>query len=101
MDEVRREAEGAERIMVVLDSDHSAGHVFAELEAYAPLIHTGGYLLVEDTILNGHPLYSDEGPGPMEAVEAFLQKDHRFEAYRTKEKFQLSFNPKGYLRRVR
>ena len=101
VDEVRREAEGAERIMVVLDSDHSAGHVFAELEAYAPLVHIGGYLVVEDTVLNAHPLYSDEGPGPMEAVEAFLHKDSRFEADRTKEKLQLTFNPKGYLRRVR
>lgn len=101
IDEVRREAKEAARIMVVLDSDHSAGHVFAELEAYAPLVHIGGYLVVEDTIMNGHPLYSDEGPGPMEAIEAFLYKDHRFEADRTREKFQLTFNPKGYLRRVR
>jgi hypothetical protein len=36
----------------------------------------------------------------MEAVESFLVKDRRFERDPTKEKFHITFNPKGYLKRV-
>ena len=34
--------------MVILDSDHSADHVFEELEAWAPLVTPGCYLVAED-----------------------------------------------------
>lgn len=38
------------RIMVILDSDHHAAHVEAEICGYAPLVSPGCYLVVEDTI---------------------------------------------------
>jgi len=101
VDEVKREAEGAERVMVVLDSDHSEAHVSAELAVYASLVNFGGYLIIEDTNVNGHPVSPDYGPGPMEAVESFLARDSRFEIDQSREKFHLTFNPKGYLKRVR
>jgi cephalosporin hydroxylase len=36
----------------------------------------------------------------MEAVEEFLQGDSNFAVDRTREKFYLTHNPKGYLRRT-
>lgn len=39
------------RVMVSLDSDHSAAHVRREIELYAPLVTPGCYLVVEDGIL--------------------------------------------------
>src|SRR3712207_2990234 len=41
VDEVKREAEEAQRVMVILDSDHSEAHVSGELEAYASLVTPG------------------------------------------------------------
>lgn len=98
--EVRRRV-GGRRAMVVLDSDHSQAHVAAELEAYRSLVAPGCYLVVEDTNINGHPVAADFGPGPMEAVEAFLPSAPEFEVDRSRERFLLTLNPSGYLRRVR
>lgn len=89
------------RVLVVLDSDHRRDHVLEELRVYSRFVPVGSYVVVEDTNVNGHPTYPDFGPGPMEAVEAFLAVDTRFEVDRSKEKFFLTFNPGGYLRRVR
>ncbi len=85
--------------MVVLDSDHSAAHVGKELEIYAPLVTPGCYMVVEDTNVNGHPISPDFGPGPWEAVEAFLSRRTDFVADGSREKFILTFNPRGFLRR--
>ena len=89
------------RAMVVLDSDHSAGHVRAEIEAYKDLVHIGDYLIVEDTNVNGHPVLSEFGPGPAEAVEGFLAANAEFAVDRRCERFMMTLNPGGYLRRVR
>jgi cephalosporin hydroxylase len=97
--EVRAMVGGAAPVMVLLDSDHSRAHVAAELEAYAPLVSRGSYLVVEDTNLNGHPVLPDHGPGPMEAVEAFLPAHPDFSHDPAMDKFLLSFNPRGWLRR--
>jgi cephalosporin hydroxylase len=90
-------AEG-KRTMVVLDSDHGKAHVLRELELLAPLVSPGCYLVVEDTCLSGHPIDA-EYPGPMEALEEFLGLTDDFEVDREREKFFLTFNPSGYLRR--
>ena len=88
-------------VLVVLDSDHSRDHVLDELRAYADLVSVGSYFVVEDTNVNGHPAYPEFGPGPMEAVDAFLAEDDRFEVDAGREKFFMTFNPRGYLRKVR
>lgn len=89
---------GAE-VMVILDSDHSSDHVAAEIERYSPLVTLGQFLIVEDTMLNGYPVHDDFGPGPMEAVETFMQASNEFILDPIGDKFLVSFNPKGYLRR--
>ena len=92
---------GAGRAMVILDSDHRADHVYDELIAYSPLVQLGDYLIVEDTNLNGHPVYRDFGPGPMEAIKKFLAKDDSFCVDTGCEKFLMTLNPGGYLRRCK
>ena len=88
-------------VLVILDSDHSRDHVAAELEAYAPLVPVGSYLIVEDTNVNGHPAAPDFGPGPMEAMWDFMATDPGFEVDTRCERYFLTQNPSGYLKRVR
>jgi cephalosporin hydroxylase len=85
--------------LVVLDSDHSKGHVLAELGLLAPRVPRGGHLIVEDTNVHGHPVLPEHGPGPWEAVEEFLARNPEWERDRGREKFLLTYNPGGYLRR--
>ena len=42
-------------VMIVLDSNHSHDHVFAELERYVPLVTPRQFLEVADTILSFIP----------------------------------------------
>ena len=96
--EIRARAEG-KRVLVILDSDHSRAHVEAELAVYASLVPVGGYLIVEDS--NIGQIRKDLMPGPLEAIETFLAGTDDFEIDRSREKFLITFNPSGYLRRVR
>lgn len=96
--DVRKRADGR-RTFIVLDSDHSQAHVEAELEVYAPLVPVGCYLVVEDS--NIGQIRKDLMPGPLQAVERFLAHTDEFEIDREREKFLITFNPRGYLRRVR
>ena len=101
VEEVASLTAGAGSVLVALDSDHSREHVLAELRAYADVVTVGSYLVVEDTNINGHPVAPEFGPGPMEAVERFLDEDERFVVDRAREKFLLTFNPSGFLRKLR
>lgn len=94
-----RQAAAGRRVMVDLDSDHSAGHVLGELSELGPLVSPGCYLVVEDGIL-GRPIEPDFGPGPSEAVEAFIAGDVPFSVDSDRERLLATFNPGGYLRRT-
>ncbi|MGI8439167.1 MAG: CmcI family methyltransferase [Thermoleophilaceae bacterium] len=89
-----------QRTMVILDSDHSAAHVSAELEVLSPLVSPGCYLIVEDTSVNGNPVLPDFGPGPAEALAEWLPMAEDFEVDPSREKFMVTFHPGGYLRRL-
>jgi cephalosporin hydroxylase len=96
---VRESVRPGERVMVTLDSDHHREHVLAELCAFAPLVTPGDYLIVEDTNINGNPVRPSFGPGPREAVDEFLGQNDAFHVDESREKFFLTFSPRGYLRR--
>lgn len=103
---VREEIGNLERVMVVLDSDHTHSHVLSELRAYGPLVSAGQYLVVADTIVEHLPVQEHRprpwGPGnnPDTAIREFLSETDAFEidTY-INGKLLMSSSPNGYLRK--
>lgn len=108
LEQVRKLTEGADRVMVILDSNHTHQHVLHELTAYAPLVTQGQYLVVADTIIDYIPEQGHRprpwGPGnnPRTALEEFLPQHPEFEPDEfVNAKLLLTSSPGGYLRRSR
>jgi cephalosporin hydroxylase len=81
--QVRAQIGPDERVLVLLDSNHTAQHVLAELRAYAPLVTPDSYLVVQDGIMydlwdvpGGRESWTDDNP--VRAVEAFLAEHPTF-----------------------
>ena len=98
--QIKETVEG-KTVLVTLDSDHHMNHVLNELRLYAPLVSPGSYIVVEDTHFDAIPTFSEQGAGPMAAVNVFLQEDlgKQFEQHLAREALVMTFNPGGWLRK--
>lgn len=104
VEHLRRDAKG-ERVMVVLDSDHTKNHVLRELQLYHRLVSKDCYLVVEDTNMDAAKYFCGPEPlaggGPAQAIKEFQPTNHGFTVDTVRERLGFSFNPGGYLRRTR
>jgi cephalosporin hydroxylase len=107
IEQVRQLAEGYERILVCLDSNHTHDHVLAELQAYAPLTSVGSYCVVFDTIVEDMPadMFPDRpwglGNNPKTAVWEYLKTHPEFQIDEgVQRKLLITVAPDGYLKRV-
>ena len=109
IDEVKKRAEGKEKIIVCLDSNHTHDHVLQELRLYSPFVSLNSYIVVFDTIVedlpDGYFLHQRPwgiGNSPKTAVHQFLKENDNFEidAY-IDNKLLISVAPQGYLRRIK
>jgi cephalosporin hydroxylase len=101
LDQVRSKAAACTGpVMVILDSDHSRGHVRRELECYAPLVTPGSYCLVQDGVIDTLSVFRADRPGPLPAIEEFLRSTDAFELdLERSDRFLITHHPKGWLRR--
>lgn len=86
-------------VLAILDSDHSKTHVLGEMKMLRPVLVRGDYLVVEDSNVNGHPVYASHGPGPFEAMEEYFREfpdDYVHDAPR-EAKFGFTFATRGFL----
>jgi cephalosporin hydroxylase len=88
-----------DHVLVIEDSSHTFENTLRILETYSPLVKPQGYFIVEDGICH-HGLEGGPSPGPYEAAEVFVSGNSCFEIDRSREAFLITWNPKGYLRRV-
>jgi cephalosporin hydroxylase len=91
-------------VMVIHDGDHSYDAVLRDLEIYAPLVSAGHYIIVEDGLVDIYSRdrykFSALEKGPLLAVESFIRKwETQFEIDEGSERFLITANPKGFLRR--
>lgn len=98
---VRSKIRNDEKVLVILDSNHFKDHVLSEMWSYCGLVSLNSYLIVEDGNINGNPVNKEHGPGPSEAITEFLARNGNFVVNRRLEKYYLTFNPGGYLLRVK
>jgi cephalosporin hydroxylase len=87
-------------IMVILDSDHRAPHVYKEMESYGQFVTNGSFMLVQDGVIDTLPVLQGR-PGPLVAIREFLGKHAEFEVDKSRcERFLISHHPMGWLRRI-
>lgn len=105
--QVTAHAEGKQKVLVSLDSNHTHDHVLKELELYAPLTTKDSYCIVFDTLVEDMPAdaYPDRtwGPGdnPKTAVWEYLKSHPEFEIDQAMhDKLQITVAPDGFLKRV-
>lgn len=104
---VRAAACGKERVLLLLDSNHTHNHVLAELEAYGDLVSSGSYCVVFDTFVEDMPadyVWTDrpwgKGNNPKTAVWEWLKHHPEFEIDRSVEdRLLITSAPDGFLRR--
>lgn len=105
--QVRALTEGQERVLVVLDSNHTHDHVLRELQLYAPLVTSNSYCIVYDTVIEDLPddMFPDRpwgaGNNPKTAVWDYLKSHPEFEIDRAiQAKLGITVAPDGFLRRT-
>ena len=108
---VRAQVAPGERVLVILDSNHSRAHVRAELAAYAPFVAPGGWIVATDGIMRdlsatpgGQADWTDDNP--CAAVDDFLAEHPEFEEVEPVRPFReaqvqggVTYWPRAYLRR--
>jgi len=102
---VKDRIQGAKKVMVVLDSNHSKEHVAQELKIYSDMITEGSYLVAMDgaqalvwDIPLAKPGWRDDNP--LVAIEEFIKQDKRFVIDGQYNRLKVTSCPKGYLRRL-
>ncbi len=109
---IREQIRPGERVMVLLDSNHTKQHVLEELRAYAPLVSVGSYVVAMDGIMGqvaGAPRTAPDWSwnNPSEAALEFVREDPRFRIEEPAFVFneggvreRVTYWPNGYIRRI-
>ncbi len=109
---VRARIAPGERVLVILDSNHSRDHVARELELYAPLVTSGSYIVACDGIMAqvaGAPRTQADWTwnNPITAIDEFLtghpdfrQEEPGFAFNEGVVQERVTYWPKSFLRRV-
>ena len=113
VDQVKRLVGEGEKVMVVLDSNHTREHVLNELRSFAPLVQVGGYMVATDGIMQDLVHAPRSNPdwdfnNPQEAARAFVAEDDCFAIEEPEWLFneglvrsRVTYWPSCYVRRVR
>ena len=113
VERVRREVKPNDKVIVLLDSCHTKAHVLAELNAYAPLVTVGSYIVAMDGIMEevvGAPRTQPDWSwnNPRAAAIEFVEKNPNFIIENPPIPFNegtiskpVTYWPGGYIKRIK
>jgi len=90
--------------MVVHDADHEKSAVLTALRLYSGLVTVGNYFIVEDghqDVFDPSVRLGSDRPGALAAIREFLAGDDRFVVDRERERYLITYNPRGFLKRAK
>lgn len=91
-------------VLIIHDAGHEKQQVLKDLMAYSCFVSVNSYFIVEDGIVelfkprDGFGYYKE---GPLSAIAEFLRNNPNFIVAKEREKYILTYNPKGFLKRIR
>lgn len=92
-----RVAEADGPVMVILDSDHSADHVYNEMLAYSGFVTPGSFMMVQDGVLDW---FEDHYAGPLTAIRRFLPGHPEFTVDEERcHRHLVTHHPMGWLQK--
>jgi cephalosporin hydroxylase len=96
---VKSYIEKRDKVLIIEDSSHTFKNTLDALENYSEIVSIGSYFIIEDGICD----ILDLGirPGPKSAVETWIKNNDNFKIDRKREKYIMTYNPKGYLLKLR
>jgi len=104
-------AQDSNRVLLILDSNHTHKHVLAEMRSYSHLVTKGSYMIVFDTVIEdvSEELFRGKfkrpwgkGNNPKTAVQEFLKSNNRFIIDKEVEnKLLISVAPCGYVKCIK
>ena len=95
-----------DKVLVILDSNHSKDHVLEELRLYSQLVTPGSYIVAHDgaqawvaEIPRGKKEWKDDHP--IAAIQSFLHENDNFEVDDFYTRHKITCSPYGYLKKVK
>jgi cephalosporin hydroxylase len=105
--QVAEKAAGKDKVMVILDSNHTHDHVLNEMKLYSPFVTKDSYMLVFDTVVEdlADDIYDNRpwgiGDNPKTAVWEFLKANNNFVIDTSIDnKLLISVAPSGFLKKI-
>jgi cephalosporin hydroxylase len=99
-----KEIAAGKRTMILHDGDHKREAVFRDLVNYSPLVTSGQYFIVEDGVVDifdpDHSRLGKRWEGPVPAIRQFLASHPEFKIDYNRERYDITYNPYGYLLRT-
>lgn len=112
LDQVRAQLKPEDKVLVILDSNHTKEHVLNELRAYGELVSVGSWIVATDGIMEqvaGGPRTAPDWSwnNPRQAALDFVAEDKRFVIEEPMPTFnegvaqaRVSYWPDAYIRRI-
>lgn len=108
IDKIASHIKPTDKVMVLLDSNHTHEHVYNELKVWSSFVTPGNYLIVSDTIVEELPKQTHRprpwgiGNNPMTALNKFLEGNpEEFTRENLYNKKALSsYTRNGYIKRI-